>query len=43
MEQGDVVDDFGLVDQDGNDVTMTDLVEEGPLVLLFYPKAMTTG
>ncbi len=42
MEQGDVVEDFGLVDQHGGNVRLTDLVADGPLVLYFYPKAMTT-
>ena len=43
MEQGDVVADFELVDQHGATLTLTDLVQEGPLVLFFYPKAMTIG
>ena len=43
MEQGDVVDDFELSDQNGAAVRLTDLLVEGPLVFFFYPKAMTTG
>ena len=37
------VDDFELQDQHGETHTLESLVEEGPLVLFFYPKAMTTG
>ena len=43
MDKGDPVEDFELVDQHGAAVKLTDLVEEGPLVLFFYPKAMTPG
>ena len=43
MEQGDVVEDFDLVDQHGATTRLADLVVDGPLVLFFYPKAMTTG
>lgn len=43
MKQGDVVDDFTAVDQDEKAVSLTGLLEQGPLVLFFYPKAMTPG
>ena len=43
MLEGDVVDDFELLDQHGQSVTLSDLVEAGPVVLFFYPKAMTPG
>jgi peroxiredoxin Q/BCP len=43
MQTGDIVDDFSAVDQNGQTVTLTDLVSSGPLVLFFYPKAMTPG
>ena len=43
MEQGDVVEDFDLVDQHGATTRLGELVADGPLVLFFYPKAMTTG
>ncbi len=43
MNEGDIVDDFELLDQSGEPVTLSSLVEEGPLVLFFYPKAMTPG
>ena len=43
MQTGDVVEDFSAVDQQGNTVTLTELLEAGPVVLFFYPKAMTPG
>ena len=43
MNVGDTVEDFSAPDQDGNTVTLSDLLAEGPLVLFFYPKAMTPG
>ncbi len=43
MQQGDVVADFGATDQQGNTVRLTELLELGPVVLFFYPKAMTPG
>ena len=43
MNIGDVVDDFTATDQHGETVTLTDLVASGPVVLFFYPKAMTPG
>ncbi len=43
MRERDVVADFSATDQDGNRVTLTGLLESGPLVLFFYPKAMTPG
>ena len=43
MDIGDRVPDFVATDQHGASVRLTDLVESGPLVLFFYPKAMTPG
>lgn len=43
MKKNDVVADFSAQDQDGNEVTLSGLLESGPLVLFFYPKAMTPG
>jgi peroxiredoxin Q/BCP len=43
MQEGDYVEDFELVDQHGQTVRLAELVEEGPLVFFFYPKAMTTA
>jgi len=43
MNEGDIVDDFELLDQNGHATSLSTLVEAGPLVLFFYPKAMTPG
>ncbi|MET0701957.1 MAG: peroxiredoxin [Mycobacterium sp.] len=40
---GDIVDDFVLADQTGTDRTFSDFLTAGPVVLFFYPAAMTTG
>ncbi len=40
---GDIAPDFTLPDQTGVDRTLSDLLADGPVVLFFYPKAMTTG
>ena len=43
MEQGDVVNDFELPDQTGTVRKLSELVADGPVVLFFYPAAMTKG
>jgi peroxiredoxin Q/BCP len=43
MNVGDVVDDFELPDETGRPRTLSGLLEEGPVVLFFYPAAMTKG
>jgi peroxiredoxin Q/BCP len=43
MREGDQVPDFQALDQHGRTVTLSELLEHGPLVLFFYPKAMTKG
>jgi thioredoxin-dependent peroxiredoxin len=43
MKSNDVVPDFELPDQDGTPRTLAELLAGGPVVLFFYPKAMTTG
>ncbi|MBF6507520.1 peroxiredoxin [Nocardia farcinica] len=43
MREGDVVGDFALPDQDGGERKLSELVASGPVVLFFYPAAMTTG
>jgi len=42
IEQGDEAPDFGLPDQDGNPVKLSDLRGQ-PVVVYFYPKAATPG
>jgi peroxiredoxin Q/BCP len=41
--KGDVVDDFELADQDGVPRRLSTFLAEGPVVLFFYPAAMTRG
>ncbi len=43
MQKNDVAYDFTLKDQDGNDRTLSQMVKEGPVVLFFYPAAMSPG
>ncbi len=43
MQKNDVAYDFTLKDQDGNDRTLSRMVKEGPVVLFFYPAAMSPG
>jgi peroxiredoxin Q/BCP len=43
MKVGDKVEDFTLEDQNGQPVTLSGLLENGPLVVYFYIKAMTSG
>ena len=42
-DKGDVVDDFELPDQTGAPRRLTGLLADGPVVLFFYPAAMTSG
>lgn len=41
LKDGEKAPDFTLPDQDGNDVTLSDQLNEGAVVLFFYPKAFT--
>jgi thioredoxin-dependent peroxiredoxin len=43
MNIGDEVPDFELPDQDGRPRKLSTLLADGPVVLFFYPAAMTTG
>lgn len=43
MDIGDVAPDFELPDEDGVPRTLHDLLATGPVVLYFYPAAMTPG
>ncbi|OSZ55461.1 peroxiredoxin [Streptomyces pharetrae CZA14] len=40
---GDTVDDFALPDENGVIRSLTGLLAEGPVVLFFYPAALTPG
>lgn len=43
MQPGDTVPDFELLDDQGNARTLTELLTHGPVVLFFYPAAMSPG
>ena len=43
MNTGDTIPDFELPDQNGTPTKLSTLLEGGPVVLFFYPAAMTTG
>ncbi|MEU3937670.1 peroxiredoxin [Streptomyces sp. NPDC029044] len=43
VEAGDKVEDFALPDETGTVRTLTGLLAEGPVVLFFYPAALTPG
>jgi thioredoxin-dependent peroxiredoxin len=40
---GDVAPDFVVKDTDGNELKLNALVNEGPVILAFFPKAFTPG
>ncbi len=40
---GDKAPDFELLNQDGEPTTLAGLLADGPVVLFFYPAAMTSG
>jgi thioredoxin-dependent peroxiredoxin len=43
MNPGDTAPDFELPDQDGTPRKLSELLANGPVVLFFYPAAMTAG
>jgi peroxiredoxin Q/BCP len=43
LRAGDKAPDFELPDETGTNRKLSDLVTDGPVVLFFYPAAMTTG
>ncbi len=43
MNVGDLVEDFSLPDETGTPRSLTGLLAEGPVVLFFYPAALTPG
>ena len=40
---GELAPDFTVKDVDGVELTLASLVERGPVVLAFFPKAFTPG
>ena len=43
MDVGDIVEDFELTDEQGVRRSLTRLLADGPVVLFFYPAAMSAG
>jgi thioredoxin-dependent peroxiredoxin len=43
LAPGDLAPDFTLPDADGNQVSLSVLRSEGPVIIYFYPAAMTPG
>lgn len=43
INEGDRVPDFELADQTGTTRRLSEMLESGPVVLFFYPAAMTAG
>lgn len=43
MDIGDTAPDFTLPDETGRERTLSELLEGGPVVLFFYPMAMSAG
>jgi peroxiredoxin Q/BCP len=43
MNVGDIAPDFELVDEQGEHRSLSGLLEHGPVVLFFYPAAMSAG
>lgn len=43
MQQGDLAPDFKLKDQNGDERTLSTMLLNGPVVLFFFPAAMTKG
>lgn len=41
LKSGEKAPDFTLPDQDGNEVTLSGLLADGPVVIFFYPRAFT--
>jgi peroxiredoxin Q/BCP len=43
VDAGEIAPDFTLPADDGSTVTLSEVLQRGPVVLFFYPKAMTKG
>ncbi|MEU5323840.1 peroxiredoxin [Streptomyces sp. NPDC021056] len=43
IDVGDKIEDFELPDETGTPRSLTSLLADGPIVLFFYPAAMTSG
>ena len=43
LEVGSTAPDFSATDIDGEELSLSSLVEKGPVILAFFPKAFTPG
>jgi peroxiredoxin Q/BCP len=43
LKVGDKAPEFTLPDTDGKPVSLRSLLDQGPVILAFYPKAFTPG
>ena len=43
LNAGDKAPEFVLRDDEGNEISLTDLLQDGPLILYFYPADFTPG
>ena len=43
MDVGDIVEDFMLADEEGSERSLSGLLADGPVVLFFYPAALSPG
>ena len=43
MQRGDRAPDFELPDETGHPRRLSEMLRAGPVVLFFYPRAMTSG
>lgn len=43
LKVGDRAPDFTLADTEGRQVTLSQALQQGPVVLFFFPKAFTPG
>jgi peroxiredoxin Q/BCP len=43
LRVGDAAPDFTLPDTDGHDVSLKGLLQQGPVIVAFFPKAFTSG
>jgi peroxiredoxin Q/BCP len=43
LKVGDKAPDFTLTDTEGRQVTLSHLLEKGPVIAIFFPKAFTPG
>ena len=43
LEIGTIAPDFEVVDTEGTSLVLSALVERGPVILAFFPKAFTPG